>query len=291
MQISNSHWIDPLQPLYDKAPLSLPGWRHKQLLHSNSHSTLTLVQNKNHQLAVTKQFHYDANRLSDSQIQDFIDAVDKIRAIKNPKFVRIDHAGLYKGSFYLLMEYLPSPNLAEKLLHESDHSILQRLDLFREITLCLKAIHDANLLHRDLKPSNIMFRDNGELILVDCGIENQWLVKAGYISEGEVHCTPSYVSPERAAGDACTIQSDIYSLGIILYELITFCKPYEAGTSLDLIKKHALAKIPLLPKPFTPLQDALACMLAKHPEDRYRNIQTFLWDYDERVLQLGNLNA
>ncbi|CAA6808946.1 MAG: Serine/threonine protein kinase [uncultured Thiotrichaceae bacterium] len=290
MQSSTSDWLNTSQPCYEDTPISLPGWRFKRLIHSNSHSTITLVQNKNYQLAVIKQFHYDVNLLSDSQIQDFIEAVDRIRAIKNPKFIRIDNAGLYKGTFYLLMEYLPSPNLAETLLHNPTLSIKQRLDWFRDITLCLQSLHDAGLLHRDLKPSNIMFRDE-ELILVDCGIENQWLINAGYISEGEVHCTPSYVSPEHAAGEVCTVQSDIYSLGIILYELITFYKPFEAGTSLDLIKQHALAKVPLLPTAFEPLQDSLECMLAKHPDDRYRNIQTFLWDFDERRRRLNNLNT
>jgi serine/threonine-protein kinase/serine/threonine-protein kinase PpkA len=123
-----------------------------------------------------------------------------------------------------------------------------------------------------------MFRKDGSLALVDCGIESRWLIDAKIMDEDAVYCTPYYVSPERAAGEACTIQAEIYSLGIIFYELLTGQKPYYSGSTLNLIKKHALSPIPELPGEFKIYQPVLNKMLAKHPDDRYGSIDELLDD-------------
>lgn len=259
-------------------PISLPGWKIYKLIHKNTHVILYLAKNKHGKKAVIKRFGFCTKDLSDNHIQDFISAVDTIRAISFGGLVDIFNAGLSGDHFYLLMEYLDKGTLANKLTDYKAYSLAQRLDWFEDTAIALGTMHNAGLVHRDLKPSNIMFRDDGELVLVDCGIENQWLIDAGYQSDGEVYCTPYYVSPERAAGKPCDVQAEIYSLGVLFYELMTGDKPYIAGSMIDLMKMHAFAPTPKLPEESRCYQYALDTMLAKYPEDRYTSLDTLLDD-------------
>lgn len=259
-------------------PITLPGWNICELIHQNTHVVLYLATNKRGEQAVIKRFEFCTKGLSDRYIQDFISAVDTIRAVSFGGLVDIFNAGLANDHFYVLMEYLAGGTLASKILQYNHYPLEQRLDWFEEIVIALGIIHSAGLVHRDLKPSNIMFRSDNELVLVDCGIENQWLIDAGYMSEDEVYCTPYYVSPERAAGNDCDEQADIYSLGVIFYELMTGKKPYVSGSMINLMKMHALAPIPKLPEASRCYQYVLDKMLAKSVEDRYLSLDTLLDD-------------
>lgn len=259
-------------------PVSLPGWTVTQLIHRNTHVVLYLATNKHGEEAVIKRFGFCIDNLSDQHIQEFIAAVDTIRAISFGGLVEIYNAGLTDDRFYILMEYLSEGTLANRVSQYDQYSLEQRLDWFEDIVIALGTMHNAGLVHRDLKPSNVMFRDDDELVLVDCGIENQWLIDAGYMQEDEVYCTPYYVSPERAAGNACDEQADIYSLGVIFYELMTGEKPYVTGSLINLMKMHALAPIPQLPDESSCYQPVLDKMLAKFTEDRYSSLDTLLDD-------------
>jgi len=267
-----------LERALNRWPVSLPGWNIGKLIHRNTHVALYLATNKHGKQAVIKRFGFCTKNLSDQHIQDFIAAVDTLRAVGFGGLVDIFNAGLAGEHFYLLMEYLEGGTLAGKIAHYQQYSLEQRLDWFEDIVIALGTIHNAGLIHRDLKPSNIMFRANGELVLVDCGIENQWLIDAGYMGEDEVYCTPFYVSPEHAVGEACNEQADIYSLGIIFYELMMGEKPYMAGSMINLIKMHALAPIPKLPEALACYQHVLDKMLAKFAEDRYLSLDILLDD-------------
>ena len=274
-----SQLMNDLEYALEQYPISLPGWTIYELLHMNDHAVVYLAKNKKGERAVIKRFNYSITHLNDKQIHDFIEAVDTIRAIGFGGLVDIYHAGLANDSFYLLMEHLSNGNLSEVLAIAPEAVPLkQKLDWFEDIVISVGTLHNAGLFHRDLKPSNIMFSDNNELILVDCGIESEWLINTGYLSEGEVYCTPNYVSPERAAGDPCDVRAEIYSLGVMFYELITGVKPYLSGSILDLMKMHALAPIPELPKKAKRYQHALNKMLAKHPDERYGSVDDLLDD-------------
>lgn len=261
-------------------PISLPGWDICKLIHLNTHAVLYRATNKHGKQAVIKRFGFCTKHLSDEHIQDFIAAVDTIRAVSFGGLVEIFNVGLANDHFYLLMEHLKGGTLADKIAQYYCYPLEQRLDWFEDIVIALGTIHNAGVLHGDLKASNIMFRAaaDDELVLVDCGIENQWLIDVGYMDAGEVYCTPYYVSPERAAGEPCDEQADIYSLGVIFYELMTGEKPYVSGSMIDLIKMHALAPIPQLPEESACYQYVLDKMLAKFAEDRYLSLDTLLDD-------------
>ncbi len=270
---------DDLKYAMQVYPISLPGWTIVDVIHMTDHSVLYKAKNKRNEQAVIKRFNYSLTHLEDKHIHDFIETVDAIRAIGFCGLVDIYNTGLSSDVFYLLMENLDNGNLAQIItMGMEEVSLQQKLDWFEDIVISVGTLHDAGLLHRDLKPSNIMFRDNDELVLVDCGIESDWLIKTGFISEGEVYCTPNYVSPERAAGKPCDIQAEIYSLGAMFYELLSGRKPYQAGNIVDLIKRHALAPIPELPGESRYYQKVLNKMLAKHPDGRYKSVDAVLDD-------------
>lgn len=263
----------------EKYPISLPGWQVIGLIYVSEHSVLYLAENKHGQRSVIKRFNYSIRHLEDHHIHDFIEAVDTIRAIGFGGLVDIYHTGLSSDSFYLLMEYLDNGSLSEIIAVAIDAVTLeQKLDWFEDIAISVGTLHNAGLLHRDLKPANVMFRDNNELVLVDCGIESEWLINTGFITAGEVYCTPNYVSPERAGGEPCDVRTEVYSLGIIFYELLVGERPYSAGNMVDLVKKHALAPIPLLPEHLSAYQAVFEKMVAKYPDDRYESVDEMLED-------------
>ncbi|HHL18662.1 MAG TPA: serine/threonine protein kinase [Thiothrix sp.] len=259
-------------------PISLPDWEICALINQNSNAVLYLATNQAGEKAVIKRLGLCTKHLSPHHAQTFSTAVDTKRSMSAAGMVDIFQAGVADDHLYLLMEYLEGGTLASRLANYECYSLQQRLDWFGDIVIALGTMHDLGLVHYDLKPSNIMFRDEDELVLVDCGIENEWLVQAGYQDEGDVYCSPFYVSPECAMGDEYDEQAEIYSLGIIFYELMTGRKPYEASSIIGLIKTHALAPIPRLPKESHCYQTVLNKMLAKHPEDRYTSLDTLLDD-------------
>lgn len=276
MQLQTGHDLACALEMY---PVSLPGWNVVSLLHMTEHAVVYLVTNKHNDHAVIKRFNYSITHLDDHHIHDFIEAVDTIRAIGFGGLVDIYHTGLSSDCFYLLMEYLGNGTLSEIIAIAHDEVPLQqKLDWFEDIAIAVGTLHNAGLLHRDLKPSNVMFRDNNEVVLVDCGIETEWLIGTGFIEPGEVYCTPNYVSPEGAGGEPCDVPGEIYSLGVIFYELLTGHKPYVAGSMIELMKMHALAPIPELQGEAAIYQKALNKLLAKHPDDRYISVDDLLDD-------------
>lgn len=267
-------------------PISLPDWEICALIHHSSYAVLYLVTNEYNEKAVIKRLGLCTEHLPTKQIQAFTSSMNRVCTVNAEGMVGIFQAGLVDNSLYLLMEYLEGGTLADKLKHYQQYSLQQRFAWFEDIILSLINMHDLDLAHYDLKPSNIMFRADDELVLVDCGLENQWLIQAGYQQADDVYCSPLYVSPECAMGEEYNEQAEIYSLGIIFYELLTGEKPYRASSVVDLIKMHALAPIPLLPAELQCYQPLLNTMLAKYPEERYVLLECLLNDVYQAALSL-----
>jgi serine/threonine-protein kinase PpkA len=134
-------------------------------------------------------------------------------------------------------------------------------------------VHRKNVLHRDLKPGNIMLRKDGSVALIDFGLAKRAKLEMAITDKGEIFGTPYYMSPEQGHGAAVDERSDIYSLGIIFFELLTGEKPYKGGTAMGIIYKHAQAPIPLLSPRLSKYQALINMMLAKLPEDRLQSVE------------------
>ncbi|MGH8604726.1 MAG: serine/threonine-protein kinase, partial [Gammaproteobacteria bacterium] len=152
----------------------------------------------------------------------------------------------------------------------------QALDIIRKIGGGLAAAHKKGIIHRDVKPANILFRKDGEPLLTDFGIAKQLTLDHDLTSTGMFLGSPSYMAPEQSDESDIDGRADIYSLGIILFEMLTASKPYRAESVLDLLVLHKQGPLPQLPSSLSALQPLLNLMLAKKRKDRFRDADSLL---------------
>ena len=170
---------------------------------------------------------------------------------------------------YIAMEYLGGGPV---LAHDgSPHSLAFALRVTREIALALHYAHAKGFVHRDVKPDNILLREDGSSALTDFGIARAADSATRMTRTGAVIGTPHYMSPEQARGKTIDGRADLYSLGVVLHELLLGQVPYRADDSLAVGIMHITEPVPVLPERFAVLQPLLSRMLAKKPDDRFQN--------------------
>jgi serine/threonine protein kinase len=167
---------------------------------------------------------------------------------------------------YLVMEYFRSGDLRRRM--RSTITPRDALKIAVAIALALDGINNAGVLHRDLKPGNIMLRDDGTLALIDFGLAKDTALAMQVTDHGQIFGTPHYMSPEQGHGEKIDIRSDIYSLGVILFEMLAQQKPYSAENPMAIIYKHKNAPLPQLPEHLGVLQPLIDKLMAKSPADR-----------------------
>ncbi len=155
------------------------------------------------------------------------------RQVSHPNVCRVYDAGEVEGHLFLSMEYVDGEDLASLLRRIGRLPADKAVDIARQLCAGLAAAHQKGVLHRDLKPGNVMLDGRGQVLLTDFGLAGI----AGEIEGNEVRSgTPAYMAPEQLAGKEVTIRSDIYSLGLVLYEIFTGKRPFEASTIAELVR-------------------------------------------------------
>jgi serine/threonine protein kinase len=177
---------------------------------------------------------------------------------------------------YIAMEYFPLGHLGTQL--DSRLKPAEALHYAREIAHGLSIIHTAGVIHRDLKPGNIMLRDDDSVALIDFGISQSASLERPKADDArtEIAGTPYYMSPEQAAGAATDERTDLYALGIILYQMLTGDKPYVGATTDDILEQHRSAALPTLGAELAAYQPLLNKLLAKDPNQRFGNAREAL---------------
>jgi serine/threonine-protein kinase PpkA len=189
-----------------------------------------------------------------------------LAAVDNPYVARIyDHD--FRGNLpYIAMEFVPHGTLAGRMRGGIEPP--EALRLLGQIARALEAIHAKDVVHRDLKPANILFRADGRPVVVDFGLAKDLSATSTLTIAGQLLATPRYMSPEQCLSLPVDGRSDLYSLGVIFYEMLTGKRMYESATSADVVQMHVQAPVPSLPEALAAHQGLLDRLLAKKPEDR-----------------------
>ena len=204
-----------------------------------------------------------------STFDRFLQEYEIIRQIHHPNVVRIYELGVADDHAFILMEYFSSGDLRARM--RRGIVALDAVRMLRQMAAALGAIHAAGVLHRDLKPGNVMLRADGTIALIDFGLAKQLTLDAEITATGEIFGTPYYMSPEQGHGRDVDARSDVYSLGVIFYEMLTGKKPFLAPTPMAVIYKHSHSPIPTLSAELAPWQPLLEKLLAKDAQQRYQS--------------------
>ena len=206
--------------------------------------------------------------------------------LSHPNIVSVLDVGTDHGLPYMVMEYVDGPDLKEYIRQNAPLDLHEVIRIMDQILSAVALAHKHNVIHRDLKPQNILMDKRGNIKIADFGIAvalNQSSVTQTNSVMGSVH----YMSPEQTRGGLVTKQSDIYSLGIILYELITGTVPFNGDTPVSIALKHAQEPIPSIRKKDQSVPQALENVVlkatAKDPRDRYATAQAMQADLDSSL--------
>ena len=199
---------------------------------------------------------------------------EMIAELNSPHVVQIFEQGFTDDVGFIAMEFFPRGDLKQRI--EYGISPGDALNCLANICYGLSAIHSLGIVHRDLKPANVMFRHDDTLALADFGISRRFESESEAQKAGRVLGTPHYMSPEQGRGGAPDPRNDLYSLGIIFFEMLTQCKPYIASSAAKVIYKHIHAPIPKLPAKLRRYQPVLDLLLAKDPDDRIASAQELI---------------
>jgi DNA-binding NarL/FixJ family response regulator len=195
-------------------------------------------------------------------------------AIEHANIARVHDFGVADDHAFIAMEYFPLGDLRGRI--KQGIQPLRAITYLRQMAEALKVLHDAGVLHRDLKPGNVMLRDELSLALIDYGLAKHLELDASLTASGEIFGTPYYMSPEQGHGRETDARSDIYSIGIIFYEMLMRRKPYVAGTPMQIIYKHAHAPLPELKADFKRFEEILYNSIAKDSKRRYGSADQLL---------------
>jgi DNA-binding NarL/FixJ family response regulator len=190
-----------------------------------------------------------------------------IAAIDSPCVVDIYDYGVHAGREYLAMEYFPRGDLRRRM--EQPLSVAAAVAYVQRIAAALQVVHEAGVVHRDLKPQNVMLRENDDVVLIDFGLSKDLNGTIGSTRTGVLRGSPYYMCPEQAQGLPVDRRGDLYSLGIMFYEMLARRKPYHGETAMEILQQHVGAPLPQLPEDLAGFQPILERLLAKKPNDRY----------------------
>jgi hypothetical protein len=204
----------------------------------------------------------------------FIQEYEIVAGLNHPNIVHIYDLGIADDHAYIAMEHFPAGDLRSRM--KMPLAPRTAVHFLAQIASALDAIHAVGVLHRDLKPANVMLRVDGTLCLIDFGLAKANELEAELTGSREIFGTPYYMSPEQGHAELIDARSDLYSLGVVFYEMLFGRKPYTGSTAMEVIYKHKRAELPPIEPQYAAYEPLLRRLLAKEPVDRFQSARELL---------------
>jgi eukaryotic-like serine/threonine-protein kinase len=247
----------------------IPGYRCVRRLAGGSVSQLYLAESeKAGSLMVIKVTPSVRNESGvDQSFERFLQEYEIAHRLHHSSIVRCHELGVADDHAYLAMEYFPEGDLRRRI--RAGVTPADALELSAQVAGALAALHETGALHRDLKPGNVLMRSSSRIALTDFGLAKHAALDMEITDPGIIFGTPHYMSPEQGHGEDVDERGDLYSLGVILYEMLAGEKPFTDTNPMAIIYKHRNQPIPRMPLAMAQWQGLVDCLLAKRPADRY----------------------
>ena len=218
----------------------------------------------------------------DKFIRRFQREAQSVSNLSHQNIVEVYDVGEEDGNHYIVMEFIEGKTLKQLLKKRETLTLTEVIDIMTQLTDGIAHAHESYIIHRDIKPQNIMIEDNGLIKITDFGIA-QALNATQLTQTNSVMGSVHYLPPEQASGKGSTIKSDIYSLGILMYELLTGNVPFKGDNAVEIALKHMKDKIPSIRKQNPAIPQAVENILlkaaAKNPRNRYDSARDMHEDF------------
>jgi DNA-binding NarL/FixJ family response regulator/tRNA A-37 threonylcarbamoyl transferase component Bud32 len=265
------------------ARLKVPGIRILHMIGEGGMSRVYLAsREKGDEPLVVKILRTEVTE-DKSSLDRFLEEYALIERIKSPHVARIHGHGVSEGHAYLVMEFFDGGDLSQRLQGKPMEAAAA-LKIFRELMFALGDIHETGVLHRDLKPQNLMFRNDGSLAIVDFGIAKH-IDAIDRTGHGEILGTPRYMSPEQVQGRALDLRTDIYSAGVLLYQMLTGEHLFTGASAVEVALHHLNTPPPALPEALDKYQRLVDKLVEKDRDARFRNADEVLGFLSRRFYQ------
>ena len=258
-------------------------YRLEAKLGSGGMSTVYLARDETLDRPVAvKVMHREMSEQAD-QLERFRQEARAVAKISHPNVVSVIDAGEDGGHPYIVFEYVEGETLKQRISRIGALDVQEAIAYAIEIARGLSIAHARNLVHRDIKPQNVLIDDEGRAKLTDFGISRQ-LEQDGMTATGRVLGTTDYVAPEQAMGRAVDPRSDIYSLGVVLYEMLVGQVPFHADSQVGVAMKHVNEDLPDVQRRRPEVSAAVALVVerstAKDPAERYQDVGEMIDDLE-----------
>jgi eukaryotic-like serine/threonine-protein kinase len=265
-----------LNPTEDAPSIKVPGYGIvKEIATSNFSSVFLARSERLRRNVVLKVMSRGTTQREIDDGERFQREYEIISSIQHRAIAEIYDFGELPNHQYLAMEYIPCGDLRDRL--RNPMSIDDSLYYLRSIAEALRVIHVFGILHRDLKPANVMLREDNSPVLIDFGLARR-SVEIGTTSVGQVLGSPYYISPEQSQGLKVDARTDLYSLGVMFFEMLTGHRPYIGKSAMEIMEQHAASSVPRLPSHVALQQALVDQLMAKELSQRYASADELLAD-------------
>ncbi|MGI9305068.1 MAG: serine/threonine-protein kinase [Gammaproteobacteria bacterium] len=263
------------------AQIEIPGYRIESLVGKGGMARVYLAVQESLERKVALKIMSSSLAADPKSRERFFKEGRSLAQVSNhPDIVTIYDIGQHKKRYFMAMEFIEGLNLKQRMRKEA--KLNQPLAVIRQVASALGYAHTRGFIHRDVKPANILFRENGGAVLTDFGIakslnSNTQLTQAGFAVG-----TPEYMSPEQVLGQSLDARSDLYSLGIVLYEMLSRKKAFAGEDAISTALAHINSPVPKLPGEQTTYQPLIERLLAKKADERFESANELI-DYIDDV--------